>query len=176
MKRFSTIALSLVLLLSVGAAFAQGPPTPAPELKKLDFMVGSWTSDVEMKPGPMGPGGKMTGTSHAEWMDGKFFLVSHGTFEGFMGKGVETSLMGYDTNKKMYTYDAFNSMGEHDSSLGSVDGDNWTWTSDMDMGGMKMKGRFTMKILSPASYTFKYEMSQDGSSWTTVMEGKATKK
>ena len=33
-----------------------------------------------------------------------------------------------------------------------------------------------MKVVSPTSYTFKYEMSQDGTSWTTVMDGKATKK
>jgi hypothetical protein len=38
-----------------------------------------------------------------------------------------------------------------------------------------MKGRFTMKIVSPTSYTFKYEMSQDGTHWDTVMDGKATK-
>jgi hypothetical protein len=31
-----------------------------------------------------------------------------------------------------------------------------------------------MKILSPTSYTFKYEVSQDGN-WITVMDGKTTK-
>ena len=41
---------------------------------------------------------------------------------------------------------------------------------------MTMKGRYTMKVLSPTSYTMKYELSQDGSNWTTAMEGKATKK
>jgi len=44
------------------------------------------------------------------------------------------------------------------------------------MGGMTMKTRFTMKILTPASYNFTYEMSQDGTKWTTVMDGQATKK
>lgn len=38
-----------------------------------------------------------------------------------------------------------------------------------------MKGRFTMKVLSPTSYSFKYEMSQDGTTWNTVMDGKSTK-
>jgi len=32
-----------------------------------------------------------------------------------------------------------------------------------------------VKIASPTSYTFKYEVSQDGTTWTAVMDGKATK-
>ena len=38
-----------------------------------------------------------------------------------------------------------------------------------------MKARYTMKILSSDSYTFKFEMSPDGTKWDTAMEGKATK-
>jgi len=34
----------------------------------------------------------------------------------------------------------------------------------------------TMKVLSPTSYTAKLEISIDGTSWSTFMEGKATKK
>ncbi len=33
-----------------------------------------------------------------------------------------------------------------------------------------------MKITSPTSYNFTFEMSQDGKTWTTIMDGKATKK
>jgi len=36
-------------------------------------------------------------------------------------------------------------------------------------------GRYSMVEESPASYTFKYEMSEDGKSWTLVMEGKSSK-
>jgi len=39
-----------------------------------------------------------------------------------------------------------------------------------------MKGRFTMKITSPTSYNFTFDMSQDGTKWSTVMDGKASKK
>lgn len=45
----------------------------------------------------------------------------------------------------------------------------------MKMGPQTMKGRYSMKILSPTSYTYKFEMSPDGTKWDTVMEGKATK-
>jgi hypothetical protein len=38
-----------------------------------------------------------------------------------------------------------------------------------------MKTRFPLKTLSPTSYTFKFEVSQDGNNWSTVMDGRATK-
>jgi uncharacterized protein DUF1579 len=165
-------------LLTAASLHAQmGPPQPAPELKKLDFMAGNWTAEGTINPGPGMPGGKFSTNSHAEWMDGNFFLVEHGDMDmGPMGKGKEIAIMGYDPDRKVYTYNAFNSMGEAESSTGTVDGDTWTWTSDEHMGGQTMKGRFTMKVLSPTSYTMKFELSQDGKNWMTGMEGKATKK
>jgi len=84
--------------------------------------------------------------------------------------------MGYDADKKVYTYKAFNSMGEAEESTGTLDGDTWTWSSEEHMNAMTMKGRYTMKVLSPTSYTMKYELSPDGTNWMTAMEGKATKK
>jgi hypothetical protein len=32
-----------------------------------------------------------------------------------------------------------------------------------------------MKVLSPTSYTFKWEMQGDAGQWLTMMEGKSTK-
>lgn len=84
--------------------------------------------------------------------------------------------MGYDPDKKVFTYNEYNSMGQINHSEGTVSGDTWSWTSDENMGGQTLKGRYTMKVLSPTSYTFKYEMSQDGTTWTTAMDGKSTKK
>ena len=175
MKRALAV-LASILFITIAGAFAQGPPPPAPELQKLDYFVGNWTMDGDIKPGPMGSGGKSTGTAREEWMDGKYFLVSHGTFGGVMGEGTETAYMGYDSSKNVYTYDAFNSLGMHDIATGKLDGDTWTWLFDQNMGGMTMKGRFTMKMVSPTSYTYKFELSQDGSSWNVFMDGKANKK
>jgi hypothetical protein len=39
-----------------------------------------------------------------------------------------------------------------------------------------MKGRFIMKITSATSYNFTFDMSKDGTTWSTIMEGKASKK
>jgi hypothetical protein len=168
------MALAVCTILAA-SALAQEMPKPGPELKKLDVLTGSWNLDGEMKPGAMGPGGKMTEIQKCEWMDGEFFLVCHADFKSSMGDGSGISVMGYSKDDKVYTYREFNSWGEFEDSRGSLDGDTWTWLGDEKEGGMVMKGRFTMKITSPTSYNFTFEMSPDGTKWTTVMDGKATK-
>jgi hypothetical protein len=164
-------------LMLAGAAMAQGEPAkPGPEVKKLDVFAGTWSLDGTMKPGAMGPGGSMTESEKCEWMEGGFYLVCHADYKSSMGNGVGLAVMGYSVEDKVYTYREFNSFGEFDDSKGTLDGDTWTWTSDEKMGGMTMKGRFTMKMTSATSYSFMFDMSQDGTKWTTVMDGKASKK
>jgi hypothetical protein len=173
----TTALISAVwLFLALTAVAQMEMPKPGPEHKKLDVLAGSWTLDGDMKPSPMGPGGKMTEIEKCDWMDGGFFLVCHTDFKSSMGDGAGLSILGYSADDKAYTYREYNSWGESMESKGSVDNDTWTWTNDEKMGGTMMKGRFTMKLLSPTSYTFTYEMSQDGTKWSTVMDGKATKK
>lgn len=169
----------LVTILAGTSALAQMEMRPpAPELKKLDFLTGNWTAEGTMTAGPPGtPTTKWTMTTHAEWLDGNYFLVEHSDGDlGPMGKMKELAVMGYDTDHNAYTYNAFSSSGEAESATGNVDGDTWTWLSDEHMNGQTFKGRFTMKVLSPTSYTMKFELSQDGTNWMTGMEGKATKK
>ena len=174
MKRTSAL---LIAVLFSAAAFAQMEmPKPGPEHKKLEYFTGHWNCEGDMKPGPMGPGGKMTMNEHSDWMEGGYFVVVHSTFMSVsMGNGTGISVMGYDPDEKKYTYNEFNSTGEAVHSKGVVDGDTWTWTSDMKMGPQTMKGRFREKILSPTSYTFQFETSSDGTSWSQVMAGKCTK-
>jgi hypothetical protein len=174
MKALASI-LAAVLISTAASAQTQ-PPKPGPEFKKLDVFAGTWTLDGSMKPGMMGPGGSMTETEKCEWMEGGFYVVCHSDYKSSMGNGVGLSVLGYSADEKAYTYREFNSFGEFDDSRGTVDGDTWTWTSDEKMEGMTMKGRFTMKMTSAASYTFSFEMSQDGTKWSTVMDGKASKK
>ena len=179
MKRWLCAAFVCVLLVSAGMAQApQGPPKPAPELKRLGYFVGTWTAEGTTQPGPMGPGGKFTSVDKNAWDLGGFYLVTHSTFKGAgFGTGTEVAYFGYDPAKKVYTYSAFNSMGEAETATGTVNGNTWTWTSpEAEMGGQKYTGRFTLVEDSPSKYTMKYEVSTDGgNSWNKVMDGTVTK-
>ena len=148
----------------------------APELRKLDYFVGTWMTQGNVHPGPLGPGGEMTMTEHNTWMAGGFFLTLHSQFiSDSLGSGSGTAFMGYDLRQKVYTYDEFNSMGVAQHSIGAVAGNIWTWTGEEHRAGNILKTRVIVKIISPTSYTFTFEVSPDGSHWATVVDGKATK-
>lgn len=173
----TTFLISACWLILAAASVAQTEmPKPGPEHKKLDMFAGSWTLDCDVKQNPMSPGGKVIENQKCSWMEGGFFLACNSEYKSTsMGNGVGVSYMGYSGDDKAYTYREFNSWGEFNDSKGSVDGETWTWTSDEKMGNSTMKGRFTVKVVSPTAYNFTYEMSQDGTKWTDIMDGKATK-
>ncbi len=173
-----TVLASILVLIAVSAS-AQMPSKPGPEVNKLAYFVGSWTNDGTVAQGPWGAGGKFSAFSTTEWMPGNFFTVGHSDFKmppELGGDGQSTVLMGYDTEKNVYTYDAFSSLGRHEVSKGTFATDTWTWTSSQTYGGQEIQQRMTLKILSPTAYTMKFEISMDGTNWMPFMEGKVTKK
>ena len=167
------------LVLMAVSAWAQMGAKPGPELKKLDYFLGTWTVEATIGQGPWGAGGKFVSNGTTEWMPGGFFTVRHGDFQmpaEIGGDGKETTIVGFDTEQNVYTRDGFNSQGRHDIAKGTVSGDTWTWTSTANYGGQDIKQKMTTKTLSPTSYSVKFEISMDGTNWMTFMDGKATKK
>ena len=176
--RIVACVLGLVAVMVANAALAQGPPPmpkAGPEQQRLQYFVGEWKHEGEMKASPYGPGGKFTSTEDVHML-GDFWVVFHAKGTGPMGAMEELSSIGYDPKLKAYTYDDFNSMGQHVKSTGNVSGKTWTWTSNEEFDGKKMMGKFVLTEVSPTSYTFKFDMSTDnGKTWANMMEGKATK-
>src|SRR2546422_8922680 len=100
MKTRFTILTCVMLLLGIAllARAQMERPKPGPELKKLDYFAGTWTAEGDIKPGPMGPGGKFSGTNHVQRMVGTFFLMTYTAINGAMAKGSETSHRGDAAN------------------------------------------------------------------------------
>ena len=84
----TTVLLAVCMMFfaaSIQAQAPQGPPKPGPEVKDLDYNVGTWKVEGEAKPfGPM-PGGKFTSTEKCEWYSGGFFVMCHSEGTGPMG-------------------------------------------------------------------------------------------
>lgn len=176
--KLRTLPILFLVLVAVSAVAQMGGP-PGPEVKKLDYFIGTWNSDATIAQGPWGAGGKVTATDTTEWMPGNFFLVTHSDFKmppEVGGEGKRIDVMGYDTDASTYTSDTFNSQGRRQSSTGTLSGDTWTWNSSANYGGQQIDQKLTIKTLSTTSYTFKFEVSMDGKNWMTFMDGKATKK
>lgn len=167
--------------LAVAAAAAQTQekkmemPKPGPEQKKLDYFVGTWKTEGEIKENPMMPAGKMTSTDNCEWFSGGFNVVCHYAGYSSMGASHGLGILGYSSEQKAYTYYGVDSMGFAAMSKGTVNGSTWTYTNEEKMGDKTVHGRYSINEVSPTSYTYKYETSEDGQKWSLVMEGKSTK-
>src|SRR2546430_7131255 len=105
----------VLLLFVTGVLWAQDAPQmpkPGPEQQRLHYYVGNWHTEGEMKASPFGPAGKFTSTDHATML-GDFFVVIHSDGQGPLGNMKTLATMAYDSKEKIYTYDEYNSMGQH---------------------------------------------------------------
>jgi len=178
MKRL--VVVSSLGVLALGGVVlprlqAQAAPAPGPEHKALAYFTGKWKSDGEMKPGVMGPGGKLTSVDTCESFTGGFHVVCKGEGTGPMGKMSSIGILGYSAGEKAYTYYGIDSMGSGELARGHKTGGTWTYTASSNFGGQTFQSRYTITETSPTTYTFKWESSQDKKTWTVVMEGKSTK-
>jgi len=171
-------SLAAVTLLATGVLRAQAPaaPKPGPEQQKLAYFAGRWTEVGVVKPGPTGPGGPMNVTSNCEWFAGGFNLVCRSDGKGPSGETRSLGILGYSTERKRYTYFGIDNAGMGgDMSYGDLTGDTWVWEGESVMGGKPVKGHYTIKQVSPDSYTWKWEMSFAGAPWTLMAEGTDTR-
>ena len=181
MKRSHNLLIALAVVSAAGLQFAgaeaQQAPKPTPEQARLGYFVGKWKAEGEVKPGPMGPGGKFTSTDDCKWFEGQFSVICRS--EGTMPTGQSKSLgiLGYSTEEKVYTYYGVDNTNMTMASVpkGTLQGDTWTYTDEGMMGGKKVKSRVTIKELSSTSYSFRMEMQGPDGKWASVMESKNTK-
>lgn len=167
--------LSLVAVPLLGAQ-APAPPQPGPEHQQLAYFAGRWTSQGDQQATPMGPGGKFSGTETCEWFSGGFYVVCRFEGQGPAGEMKGLGIMGYSGERKRFTYYGIgNDQGEGASATGEVAGDTWNWEGESMMGGQTMKARYTLKVASADSYSFRFEMSMGGGPWTLVQTGTAAR-
>ncbi len=175
MRKASVVAIAAILM-ATGLARADEkkspePPKPAPEVEKLGYFVGDWTSSGELVEGPMGPGGKTAGRDRCQWMAGNFFVACNMGSHGPLGDVTGLAVLGWDAARKVYTWWSFNSVGEAEAATGTLAGDTWTWSNDVTMGGKTVKSRYVIFNTSADGYNFRWESSEDGKTWKIVLRG-----
>lgn len=176
MRRAPVIfALYLILGAWTFAQAPQAPPAPTPQQQVMGYFAGDWKLAGTARISPSGPATPYTATEHGEWVPGNYFLEIHTVMHGPMGDVHSTRVMEYNPQDKAYSYNAYNSLGEHIVALGNVEGNTWVWNAEEKLNGVVTKARYTVTFISPASYSFKSEVPKPGGGWATVMEGKATR-
>ena len=169
-------ASMLISVAGIQSGLAQAAK-PGPEHKRLAFYVGKWSTEGEVKPGPMGPGGKMKSTDSCSWFEGQYSVVCRYEGTGPMGPSKGIGIIGYNTEDKVYTYYAVDNTSMNMASVpkGTVQGDTWTFTDQGTMGGQTYKSRVTIKEVSPTQQSFRMEMQGSDGKWVPLMESKSTK-
>ncbi len=168
-------ALGFIVSAGMMAQNPQAAPAPTPQQQMMGYFGGDWKLSGTAKISPSGPATPFTATEHGEWVPGNYFLETHTVMHGPMGDVHSTRVMEYNPQDKAYSYNVYNSLGEHIVALGNVQGDTWVWDSEEKLNGVVVKGRYTVTLTSPAAYNFKSEVAKPGGGWATVMEGKATR-
>jgi Protein of unknown function (DUF1579) len=145
-------------------------PQPSPEHLKLHRLAGTWAGDEKLSPSPWGPGGPARGRITGRVaMDG-FFVVSD--YEEEKGGQVTFrghSVFGWDQKREVVVWYWVDSMGmpPPQATTGGWDGDKLVFSQASPEG----HSRFTHEFQGGDRYLFRMEASQDGKSWSTMMEG-----
>lgn len=168
-------AITVGLILTAWALAQTSPQAsaPAPEQQMMGYFAGDWTLTGTAKIDPKTPGTPFHATEHGEWVPGGYFLETKTVMHGPMGDVHSVRMMEWVPQDKAYTYNAYNSLGEHVMAIGTAQGNTWVWNSEKKLNGVVTKGRYVVTLTSPAAYTFKSETAKPGGGWVTVMEGKA---
>jgi hypothetical protein len=148
---------------------------PGPEHQRLQFFVGQWRSEADIKASEFGAAGKETATQTCEWFDGRFHIICRTDATSPGGSNKQIEVLTYDSNRQAYTRYNMGSFGESVLATGTLDGKTWRWRDESKTKGKVIRVDFPWTETSPDSYTFKIEMSIDGGPATTIAEGKATR-
>jgi hypothetical protein len=176
MQRISVL-LFLLVFCSATAMQAQAPaPKPDPEVRKLHVLVGHWTYEGEYKPGPLGPGGKVSGVYDGRMILGGFFFEGRATEKGPAGETRGLEIDGYDPVNKNFSYHYYTDDGSAFTGALTVAGNTWTGAAKLVTAGKQYQFKATFVLAADlASASFDGEISVDGKTWTPWFEEKYTK-
>ena len=158
------------------ATGAPAMPKPAPEMKDLTDLVGTWTTDETAEQTPFMPAGTATGTNTVRLGPGRFTVLmdqrsKSSTGMSFYGHGLLT----WDPNDKAYKMVWADSMSPGVLiETGHKEGDNMVFTGEITMAGKKISTKDVISDRAPTSYTLTSYFN-DGSGEKKAMTIKFTK-
>ncbi len=173
-----SIRFSVAVIVICGftaLSLAQTPPErpkPGPEHKKLEYFLGTWKTEGEIRANAFLPAGRIVTTDTYTLGSGGFYVE----VDRPEGQTPRTQgIMAYDSHAKVYTSFCANSAGLVGTGTGTVNGNTWTFMIEDKVSGLAVKGRTTITIKSASQFAIKYEMADADGRYTTIIEGTATK-
>ncbi len=174
MRLFAAILLALIATFAVSQT-SPAPSGPTPEQQIMSYFVGNWSLQGTTKISPKSPPAEFQGKEQSAWTPGGYFVETHTDINGPLGDVRSTRVMECNPTDHVYTYNVYNSLGEHIVAIGHLAQNTWTWKAEQKLNGIVTQARYTFNFVSKDSYTFKSEVESPGGAWVTVMQGTATR-
>jgi hypothetical protein len=176
MKHIVIAIGAVVLAIGVAIGAQTAAQKPDPELKKLQVLVGHWTYELEYKPGPLGPGGNVSGELNFQEILGGFFFQAQWIEKGATGEMRGVEIYAYDPVNKNIVVSVSGSDGSAYSGTVSVSGNTVTFAGKFVIAGKQYLFKASMIVAADLmSMLLKADISVDGSTWTPWQEAKYTK-
>ena len=178
-------AVAIVLCLCAGApALGQSAQSSAPssavqgpsqQQLAMGFFAGPWKLTGTSKISPSSPAAPYNATATGEWIPGNFFMQITYKTHGPLGDVHMVRMMEFNPANNAYTYNEYNSLGEHVVAVGSIEGKKWIFQTTKKLNGVTTTGRYTITFVSKDSYSFNSQLQKPGGGWVTITEGTATR-
>ena len=166
-----SLCAGTMLWLLINVLASAQTPTPR---QMMGYFAGDWQLTGTAKVSPNSPSGPYKSSQHGEWV-GDGFLEIHSVSHGPLGNVHGVRMLEYNAQDKIFTMNAYNSLGEHQLGSCKPEGATWVWNFAEKLNGVAASRRETMTLTSPNSYNFKSEVQKPDGSWAAIMEGTATR-
>ena len=154
---------------------AQTAPAPSQQQAVMAYFAGPWKITGTTKISPNSPAVEFTSTANGEWVPGNYFLEVKTKTHGPLGDVHTVRMMEYNSSDNVYTFNEYNSLGEHVIGIGKIEGQKWVWETTKKLNGVVVKGRYITTFVTGDAYSFKSQVQKPGGGWLTVTEGTATR-
>jgi hypothetical protein len=152
-----------------------GRPTqsddPLPPFNFDDYFIGKWTFEWDVPEGPLGPSGRISGTTVYAPVDGKFYEARTDA-TGAWGNFTMRETIAYHKEYKALARQTTDSRGFSFLQIGSVGGDLgglfniYLESSPFTFNGKSIRIKHAMRLLSPYNYKVGTTVSVDGGPFT----------
>jgi len=181
-KSVAVLAICLLAAIVASAQMGGSPlsqpqamPTPSPQQLAMGYFGGSWKVTGTTKISPTSPPVQFTSSQQGEWVPGNFFMEVKSVTHGPLGDVHTVRMMEYNSADSVYTYNEYNSLGEHVVGVGKIEDQKWVWETTKKLNGVTTKGRYISTYVTADAYSIKSEVEKPGGGWLTITDGVATR-
>ncbi|MES2777764.1 MAG: DUF1579 family protein [Bacteroidota bacterium] len=137
---------------------------PGSQVRKLNFLIGNWHTKGEILQGAPKSSKEIRGMDTYEWIAGGFFILHR--VDVFMAneRTEVIEIIGYDKSRKSYFMKSFDNRGEATTMYAVLEK-----PGVLKLGDQKMRSKLTVDK-SGNAMTAKWELSENGASWTPWMD------